>query len=142
MTDGESGSFLDTSCIVRYLTGEPPEMADRAAKILDSDKSLLLSELVLVETAYVLESFYEIPRDPLVDALAALVQRRNVRLLHLDKTLALQALVKCRGSKRTSFTDALLWAQARQASAPRIFSFDRRFPSEGLEVVGMDEVTP
>lgn len=129
--------FLDTSCIVRYLTGDPPDMADRAAEILDVDEPLTLSELALVETAYVLESFYEIPRDRLVDALIALVQRQNIRLLTLEKPIALQALAKCRGSKRVSFTDALLWAQARQQGAPRIYSFDLRFPSEGLEIIGM-----
>lgn len=137
MSGNRAHAFLDTSCIVRYLTGDPPALAERAAEILDDDQPLTLSEIALVETAYVLESFYKIPRDPLVDSLTALVQRRNIHLVSLEKPLALEALAKCRGSKRTSFADALLWAQARQQGAKRIYSFDRRFPSEDLEVVGM-----
>lgn len=138
MSSDRADAFLDTSCIVRYLTGDPPSLAERAAEILDDDQPLTLSEIALVDAAYVLESFYEIPREPLVDSLTALVQRRNIHLLSLDKPLALEALAKCRRSKRTSFADGLLWAQARQRGATRIYSFDRRFPSEDLEVVGMD----
>ena len=51
-------SFLDSSVIVRYLTDDPPEMAERAARIIETNEELILSELVLVETAYVLESVY------------------------------------------------------------------------------------
>lgn len=56
MNTPAAGAFLDTSCVVRYLTGDPPAMAKRAAQILDAAQALVLSELVLVETAYVLRS--------------------------------------------------------------------------------------
>ena len=62
------------------------------------------------------------------------IQRQNIRLLQLPKTMALEALRLCRGSKRFSFTDALLWAQARHHQAARLFTFDRRFPKADLEV--------
>ncbi len=131
-------AFLDTSVLVRYLTGEPPEMADRAAEIIDTEEPLILSELALVETAHVLESFYQVPREALVDALIALVQRRNIRPLTAAKARVLDGLRLCRPSKRISFTDALLWSEARERGIRRIYSFDRRFPAEGLEVVGME----
>jgi predicted nucleic acid-binding protein len=131
-------AFLDTSCVVRYLTGDPPAMAARAREIIDGGGPLILSELALVETAHVLASFYEIPRGALVEALTALIQRRNIHLLNLSKPLALEALRLCRPSKRVSFTDALLWSEARQRGARRIYSFDRRFPAEGLEIVGLE----
>lgn len=57
MTGARPEGFLDTSVVVRYLTGDPPEMADRAAALIDAGGALILSELVLIETAYVLESF-------------------------------------------------------------------------------------
>lgn len=37
-------------------------------------------------------------------------------------------------SKRFSFTDAFLWAQARMLGVA-IYSFDGRFPSEGIEIL-------
>jgi len=138
-TETESDSpllaFLDTSCIVRYLTDDPPEMAERAARIIDSEQTLTVSELVVVETAYVLESVYGYEREELVDALQSFVELQNVRLLRLPKARVAEALNLCRGSKRYSFTDALLWAEALHHKAARLLTFDRRFPKVDLNVV-------
>lgn len=132
MTD--AAALLDTSCIVRYLTDDPPAMAAAAARIIDSDAPLLVSELVLAETAYVLESVYEYPRATVVDALLAFLQRRNIRPYRLPKTLLLRALRMCRDSGRYSYADVLLWAQAHAGQVP-VYSFDRRFPKDGIEVL-------
>jgi predicted nucleic acid-binding protein len=129
-----SPAFLDTSFVVRYLTDDPPELAARAAAVIDSDQPLILSEMVLLETAYVLTSVYRVPRADVVDALAALVQRSNLRLSSLTKPRALAGLSLCRDSNRCSFTDALLWAQAVDSGAERLYSFDRKFPDQGLTV--------
>jgi len=125
--------FVDTSVVVRYLTDDPPEMAAKAADVIDGSEKVVLSEVVLVESAYVLESVYGVPRAELVDALTSLVQRRNIKLLNLSKPTALEALMMCRDSKRHSFSDAVIWAEAVDAGAEQIFTFDRRFPSRGLE---------
>jgi len=129
-------AFLDSSVIVRYLTDDPPEMAERAARIIETDEELILSELVLVETAYVLESVYRIERRAIVEAMQALVLRSNLRPHQLSKAAALQALELCRDSRRSSFVDAFQWALARYSSSRRIYSFDLRFPSEGIVVEG------
>ena len=129
-------AFVDTSVIVRYLVDDPPDMAEVAAALIDSDQPLIVSEIVLVETAYVLASVYDVPRNAIVDALSAFIQRRNIRLLNLSKPLALEALRHCRHSGRHSFADVLLWAEARQSGFPRIYTFDKRFLSEGLDWVG------
>jgi len=130
-----SSAFLDTSYIVRYLTNDPQEMAAQAAAVIDSDEPLVLSEMALLETAYVLTSVYRVPRADIVDALMDLVQRSNLHLAHLTKPRVLAALRLCRDSKRHSFTDALLWAQARDSGAERLYSFDRNFPDEGLTII-------
>jgi predicted nucleic acid-binding protein len=134
MTRSGAPAFLDTSFVVRYLTGDPPDMAARAAAIIDSERQFVLSEMVVLETAYVLTSFYRVPRAEVVDALLDLVQRSNLRLASLAKPRALAALSLCRDSARCSFTDAMLWAQALDSGAERLYSFDQRFPEEGLVV--------
>jgi predicted nucleic acid-binding protein len=113
-------------------------MAERAALIVDADEPFFLSELVLVETAYVLSSFYGMERADIVDALTDLVQRENLRSLTLPKSLVLEALQLCRPSKRYSFTDAFLWAQARDCGEAKIYSFDQRFPSAGVAIIGIE----
>jgi predicted nucleic acid-binding protein len=137
MRSGGSPAILDTSYIVRYLTDDPPDMAKRAAEIIESDEVLILSEMVLLETAYVLSSVYRVPRDVLVDSLSELVQRANLRLATLPKDRVLEALRLCRDSSRVSFTDALVWAQAVEMGAGRIYAFDGKFPSRGVSIIGM-----
>jgi predicted nucleic acid-binding protein len=127
-------SFLDTSFVVRYLTGDPAPLSRDAAAVIDGQSVLALGLLVLVEAAYVLESVYQVPRQQVVGALGALVHRRNVVTPDLPKPAILTALELCRGSRRVSYVDALTWAQARHAGAEHVYTFDRRFPSEGLLV--------
>jgi len=126
--------FLDTSIIVRYLTGDTPELAEQAAKIIDSDEDLKISDVVLAETAYVLTSVYKIPREVVVDNLVTFMQKKNISPYALEKGLVLQALLFCRPSGRISFADAMVWAAARSAGNKIIYSLDERFPAEGIEI--------
>jgi predicted nucleic acid-binding protein len=133
MTESDR-ALLDTSAVVRYLTADPPDLAARAAGLIESESRLVVSEVVLSETAYVLTKLYKMPRERVVDALVGLLGLSNLDLLHLPKPLALAALELCRGSNRTSFSDALLWAQARHLGDVAVCTFDRRFPAEGITV--------
>lgn len=135
MIETEPPTFIDTSVIVRYLTKDPPVMAEAASRLIDSAQPLILSEVILAETAYVLSSVYDIPRAVIVDSLSAFIQRRNIHLLNLPKPLALDALRLCRESKRHSFADALLWAEAQQSGSRKICTFDKRFPAAGVELI-------
>lgn len=137
MSSLERPAFLDTSYVVRYLTDDPPDMAAQATRVIDGDETLILSEWVILESAYVLGSVYRAAREDIVDSLVQLVQRQNIHLPILPKPRVVEALELCRPSKRHSFMDAFLWAQAREAGAGRrVYAFDRRFPSQGITVVG------
>lgn len=125
---------LDTSFIVRYLTNDPPEMAEAAARVIDGAEVVAVSSVGIVESAFVLSTVYGVVRERVVDALVELLQRENLRTIGPDKPLMVQALLLCRPSARVSFADAVLWAEARWAGARRIYSFDERFPSEGVEL--------
>lgn len=127
-------AIVDTSVIVRYLTGDPPDLADRAARILDGAEGLLIPPVVLAETAYVLTTVYGVEREVVVDALVELLQKENIHPLGLDKAAAVEGLLLCRPSRRVSFADALVWAHARSSGTTRIYSFDRRFPDSGVDV--------
>lgn len=127
-------AILDTSMIVRYLTGDPLELAEKAASIIDQIDDLLVSDAVIAETAYVLTSVYKIPRDVVEDHLIFFVQKQNIHPIFLEKDFLLQALLLCRPSGRISFVDALVWATACSMNVKMIYSFDERFPKEGVEV--------
>lgn len=126
--------FLDTSMVVRYLTGDPPNMAEQAARVIDGEEGLQITDVVLAETAYVLTSVYRISRSVAVDHLVAFLQKQNISTFVLDKGLVLQALLLCKPSGRVSFADAMLWAAARSSETKVVYSLDERFPQDGLEV--------
>jgi predicted nucleic-acid-binding protein len=90
--------------------------------------------VVLAESAYVLTNVYRVPRSAVVESLIALVQKANLAVHGLDKGLVLQALLMCKPSGRVSFADAMLWAVARSASAEAVYSFDERFPEDGVDL--------
>jgi predicted nucleic acid-binding protein len=134
MAASEAEALLDTSFVVRYLTDDPPAMAARAAEVVDSDRILAVSTVVLAEVWYVLRDRYQVPREAALDALLGLVGRANIRVLNLSKDVVVSALELCRPSGRVSLADALIWAQARQAGIPVVYTFDQRFPTLDLDV--------
>jgi predicted nucleic-acid-binding protein len=122
--------FLDTNTIVRYLVRDDPGMAGRAAALIESDRRLRLSVLILAEIGFVLTKVYRISREQVVDTLTNLLNRENIETHEIGPDLAIQALRLCRPSGRVNFADALLWTVAR-AAAPasggypaRVWSFD------------------
>jgi predicted nucleic-acid-binding protein len=126
--------FLDTNVVVRYLTNDPPDMASRAALTIEREAPLYLTDVVIVEAAYVMATLYRYAREDIVDGLIAFVQRSNIAMLGLDKATVLDALLLCRPSGRVSFGDAMIWAAARSTGAALVYSFDARFPTDGVQV--------
>ena len=113
--------FLDTSVVVRYLTGTPPELANLAAAVIDHTDGLQISGVAISETAYVLTSVYQIPRENVVENLVDFLGKANIITYALDKSLVLQGLLMCRPSRRVSFADGLIWATARSAGAVIVY---------------------
>jgi len=125
---------LDTSFVVRYMMGSPADSARQASEVIDSTEELEISGIALAETAFVLTTVYQVPRGRAADQLIDLVRKENISLTGLTKDLAIQGLLMCRPSGRVSFADALIWAAARTGGSQVVYSFDRRFPDDGLEV--------
>ena len=121
-------ALVDTSVLVRYLTGEPPDQAERATALIEGDQELCVPVIALVETAYVLSTVYGVERARVVDVLIELLARVNITTHELSRERAAEALGLCRHSRRVSFADALIWAAAVSVDA-EVFTFDQRFPA-------------
>jgi predicted nucleic acid-binding protein len=122
---GRSGSvsaFVDTNILVRHLTGNPADMAARATAYLADADDLYLTDLIVAETVYVLESFYEAPRDQVADAMRSLVSMRSV--VTVDPALLLRA-IEVYETDRLDFAEAYLVACAESTGVGRVASFDR-----------------
>jgi len=120
--------------VVRYLIGYPLDMAEQAARVIDGEADLQVTDGVIMETAYVLRSVYGVARETVEDYLIDFLQKENIGAFGLDKGQVIQALLICRPSGRVSFADALLWAAAQSTREKIVYSLDERFPTDGIEV--------
>jgi predicted nucleic acid-binding protein len=115
-------SFVDTNILIRHLTSDPPEMAARASAYLQGASELLLTDLVAAETVYVLESFYEAPREQVALALRSLLGFEAI--VCVDAALLLRA-IEVYEIDRLDFAEAYLVACAETTGVYTISSFDR-----------------
>jgi predicted nucleic-acid-binding protein len=96
-------------------------MAKRAAKALAGKEQLLLTDLVLAECVYVLESFYEVERERVATLMRAALALPKVSVT--DRPLLLRAL-EVYELDRLDFAEAYLVASA-EATGVDVLSFDR-----------------
>ena len=89
-------SFVDTNIIVRYLTGDPPEQVNEAVRIIHKGPNLWIPDAVFTETTYVLGRQYGFSIERIIDHLIALVERNNVAVYGMEKSLVLEGLLMCR----------------------------------------------
>ena len=115
-------AFVDTNILVRHLTGYPPEMAARATAYLSSTSELLLTDLVVAETIYLLESFHKTPREQIAEAMRSLIAFGSI--IAVDPALLLRA-IEVYEIDRLDFAEAYLVASAETTGVNRVASFDR-----------------
>ena len=119
--------LLDTNVIIRFLTGDHPTHSPRSrnlfARAAAGELTLVLSDLALAETAWVLESFYSLDRAEIAAALKGVVESTGIEVQ--DKRILLSTL---RNFAQTdvNFVDAYHAAVA-SAESIAIVSFDRDF---------------
>lgn len=121
-------AFLDTSVLIRHLTGDPADLAVRATAYLRTATELLLTDLVAAETIYVLESYCEAPRLQVAESIRALLAMQSV--VCVDASLLLRA-IEIYETARIDFAEAYLVACAESTGLDRIASFDRSIDRVG-----------
>ncbi len=121
-------SFLETSLLIRYLTKDVPEKADRCERLFrEAQKGriiLYLTPLVVAETIWVLSSVYRFQKAEIVEGM-----RRVLNTPHLicdDQELILQALELFR-TRPISFIDAYHAAFMEHHGISTVYSYDTDF---------------
>jgi predicted nucleic acid-binding protein len=121
-------AFVDANVVLRYLTKDPPKMAEAALRIFDDAKngkiSLLLVPLTVAEVVWVLESFYDHSKAEIAETIAQFLLCDGLEVEGLD--LLMEALKLYEG-KNLDFADAFLAAIALQKGPQAIYLFDRHF---------------
>jgi predicted nucleic-acid-binding protein len=97
-------------------------MAVKATAALAGEEELLLTDLVLAECVYVLESFYEVERERVAELIRAAIALPSLAVL--DAPLLLRAL-EVYEVDRLDFAEAYLVACAEATGVRAVMSFDR-----------------
>ncbi|HYH46980.1 MAG TPA: PIN domain-containing protein [Thermoanaerobaculia bacterium] len=129
--------WVDANVLLRFLTGEPKDLADKAARLMSRAEKgeivLVLFPLVLAEVVWVLKSFYRHSLDDIADALVPLISADGIEIE--DREAWIQAIELAR-DKNVDFVDAALALQAARRGEP-VCSFDgdfKRLPAEWMKL--------
>jgi predicted nucleic-acid-binding protein len=126
---------VDTSLIVRFLTGDDPARTASARKVIEGG-GIFVSTSVLLETEWVLRSGYGFATVRLVQALRNFAGLPGIVLE--DPQLAARALDWA--EQGLDFADALHLGAARDCTA--FMSFDRKLAKAAAEMSDVKVVAP
>jgi predicted nucleic acid-binding protein len=118
-------AYIDSNVILRYLTQDPPKMAEKALKIFTEAKKgrliLLITPLTVAEVVWVLESYYGHPKKDIADTLTQFLLCDGLEIESLELMIGSLNLYQ---ERNIDFADAVLASQALRKGPPSIYSFD------------------
>jgi predicted nucleic-acid-binding protein len=118
---------IDTNVLVRFLTGDDPAQAGRAASFLAQafarGEQLFVSQIVICELVWVLSHAYQKSRSEIAAGVERLLRARQLTFEDVDQIRnALERYVDGNGD----LADWLIWERSRAAGAERVVTFDSR----------------
>jgi predicted nucleic acid-binding protein len=121
-------AFIEANVILRYLTNDPPEMAEAAFKTFSAAQEglilLVLAPITVAEVVWVLESFYGYSKSQIAETISQFLRSDGLEVI--DQDLLIDAL-SLYHEKNIDFADALLAGLALSRGLKQIYSFDNHF---------------
>jgi len=126
---------LDTNVIVRILVEDDPEQAARARALFDrleeEDDTAYVTDVVLCELVWVLESCYKLRRSQIV---ATLHKLRAAKRLKFENPDELSRTLHAFETGKGDFADYVIREHAKSAGCTAVATFDRKLTAEDLFV--------
>jgi predicted nucleic acid-binding protein len=120
--------YVDTSVVIRYLTGDDPSRTSAATAIIETRAARAVSIISILEASHVLRTAYAYERRSIASALIELVSRRNVIVPEFAKDHVLRWLTLWGNGSVGSPGDAMIAASMSAHDAKAIATFDTGFP--------------
>ena len=124
---------LDTNVLIRFLVRDDEQQAEtiyRIFKQAESDKEVFFVPLLVVlETVWVLESVYKIPRNEILDCINVLIL---MPILEFEAQSAILSFVSSALETKMDLSDLLIAHSARFSGCECILTFDKRASSYGF----------
>jgi predicted nucleic acid-binding protein len=126
--------FCDTSVLIRYFADDDPPRALAAARLFDSDATLVVSTTALLELVHVLRTRYGVTNARLGEGLISFLTRAGVELVDADLGATVAAIRWSLRSSARRIPDAIIGAAAEHARCDAIATFDERMESPTVRV--------
>ena len=124
-----STASLDTSVIVRILTGDNPTLCKKILKLFSQDLAFVISDLAISETIYVLETVYRKSREEIGDLLLFFFTRYD-DIFQYNRDLTASALPFYLSHPKLSFNDCALASLSELNHAEPLFTLDKKLATQ------------
>jgi predicted nucleic-acid-binding protein len=118
---------LDTTVLVRFLVKDDEQQSKIVYKVFkqaEADKNIFyISLLVVLETIWVLESVYEIPRKKILDAINELLL---MPILKFEAQPTIQHFLFLARKHKIDLADVLIACAAKISGSQSVLTFDKR----------------
>ena len=135
--EGNKKVVIDTNLLVRYLVNDDQKKADAVDNLLDraikGEARIIVPSVVIAELVWVLESFYQLKADVILELVEAIV---NTSVLDVtDKSMVISAL-RLYKNRNIDFIDAWIIEFAKERGIKTIYTFDKKHfrDIEGIEI--------
>ncbi|TFB73208.1 type II toxin-antitoxin system VapC family toxin [Cryobacterium glaciale] len=118
---------LDANVVLRLLLNDVPEQHDAAVALLQAGGTFVVSDIALVETAFVLGRAYGLTREQQREAIQGLIYLPQIiaKASLFDRALTLYVQ-----NAKLSFEDCYLVTSADMTSNQPLYTFDRKLASQ------------
>lgn len=117
---------LDTNVLVRYLVQDHPQQSSKASRLIEQieskKESCFLSDVVLCELVWVLETSYDRLRKEVGDILN---QFLHIEIFRFANKEIIQEAVNLYSNGTADFADYLIGVKAVQEGAETVYTFDK-----------------
>ncbi|MDR2336512.1 MAG: PIN domain-containing protein [Candidatus Nomurabacteria bacterium] len=125
---GRYRESLDTSVLLRLVTGNPPQLYEKAIQLLSRPNIQFdVADLAIVEIVYVLEKAFKFGRTDVTNALNAIVNLPNI---NCNRELFRLALLAYLTRPKLSFVDCCLTEYTRLNQAESLWTFDKKLATQ------------
>jgi len=122
--------FIDTNVFLRLLTGDHPQKSDACLRMfrnaLEEQEPLFTSDLVMAEIIWVLEGFYHLNKEEIVNRMEKILNTPN---LHCQNKKLLQECLILYLEKDIDFIDAYNAVLMKKEKIDVLCTYDKDFES-------------
>ncbi len=123
---------VDTNVLVRLFVADDPKQTAQAKNFIGA--GAWISHLVLIETLWVLASFYDMDRNALLRAVETLLSNKSLTIQ--DRESVADAISLFRAHNGVNFSDCLILTTARRYGHAPLGTFDTKLARlEGVQKI-------